>query len=377
MSIPYETLKQTVEAYERNGRNQTATASDLGIARSTLQDRLRQATLQGVVGTLSQEPLPTAMALRRTTTLLDANGRPKLQWVRADTISLQETVDAIKEAFEGWDFSKAPILKATGPSTNGITVYPIADLHFGMYAWKEETGDDYDTSIARRVLLEHFTRLVAKSPPSDTAIILNLGDFFHSDNDEQRTRRSGNKLDVDTRFARVLRQGVQLFLDVVALALQHHQYVMIKSIPGNHDPYGTLALTTALDAFYASSDRVIVDIKAAPIWTHLYGTTLIAAAHGDGAKPTELPAVIAGRFPEEWGASKHRYVYVGHTHQRRVFKPDVLERGGAEVEVFRTIAPKDAWGTHAGFVSGRSLVSITHSAERGEVSRQTENLKEE
>jgi hypothetical protein len=34
-------------------------------------------------------------------------------------------------------------------------------------------------------------------------VILNLGDFFHADNELNRTQVSGNALDVDTRYAKV------------------------------------------------------------------------------------------------------------------------------------------------------------------------------
>ena len=374
MVLQDDVLKQTVEAYEKHGFNQNATARSLGIARSTLQVRLSLATAKGIGSTLSQRPLPEGSALQGTTTLYDAAGSPRLQWVKARVETVEQTIAGIKGAFADWDLAKKPTPKHPQNSSNGITLYPIADLHFGMYAWKEETGDDYDTDIAQHSLLDNLSTLVGRSPKTETAIILNLGDFFHSDNDEQKTRHSGVKLDVDTRYARVLREGVQLMLDATALAKKRHRYVMVKNIPGNHDPYGSLALTTAMAAYFADDPDVIVDTEAAPIWTHLYHQTLLVAMHGDMAKPQELPGIAAARWPELWGEAKWRYGYTGHIHQRRVLKADAFERGGMEVEVLRTIAPKDAWSTQMGHTARRSLVSITHSGTYGEVSRQTVNV---
>ena len=364
-------LRRTLAALEEHG-SQNATARALGIARSTLQSRLSTATERGLGSHfVSSSAIPQGLAVKGTTTLYGPNGEVKGQWIktRAD---VEETIEAIKSAFEEWE-TRPPVLKLTREDLNQLhlqTLYPIADLHFGMYAWKEETGYDYDTLIASKTLLNAFIELSGRTPASDTGIILNVGDFFHSDNDENRTRRSGNKLDVDTRYARVLREGVQLFIQVIELAKEKHKNVYVKNIPGNHDPYGTLALTTALSAYYSKDERVIVDVEASPIWTYDFGKVLLAAAHGDMVKPEELPATVASRFGEEWGNATWRYGYLGHTHRREVF-----EKGGMEIEVLRTLAPKDAWGTAKGFSSRRSIKSITFDHQKGEVHSETVNVK--
>ena len=233
------------------------------------------------------------------------DGKPRGQWVKTRGLPLDQVIDTIKAAFgelspEAAAENTALIAEAQATSVL-TTVYPIADLHFGMYAWKEETGNDYDTEIAAKTLSDAFTSILTRSPKTDTGIILNLGDFFHSDNDEQRTRRSGNKLDVDTRYARVQREGVSLLRRIVDMAKTRHKLVIVKNLPGNHDPYGALALTTAMAMHYESDPGVVVDTCADPLWTYTFGRTLLAAAHGDMVKPQELAGAIAGGHNEEWG----------------------------------------------------------------------------
>jgi hypothetical protein len=311
-----------------------------------------------------------------TTTLYDADGTRRLQWVRANAIRLRDAIDIIRDAFG----EPAPALDKLQAleklkETSLHTIYPIADLHFGMYSWKEECGDDYDTNIAERILASAFGELLGRAPDSDIGVILNLGDFFHSDSDEQTTRRSGNKLDCDTRWARVQRAGIALLRRTIDMARLKHKTVIVKNIPGNHDPYGTLALTNALALHYEDSKQVYVDVCADPVWVYQFGKVLISAAHGDMVKPTELPGNVAANAARLWGLSKWRYGYLGHEHKKRGWKPDSLEQGGMEVEVFRTIAPKDAWATQKGFTSRRSLVAVTHHHERGEVDRKTVNIE--
>ena len=80
-----------------------------------------------------------------------------------------------------------------------MVAIPIGDPHIGMYAWSEEAGEDFDTDIARNDLLNASRSLFNASPDADRCLIANLGDFFHSDNQSNRTARSGAALDVDTR----------------------------------------------------------------------------------------------------------------------------------------------------------------------------------
>lgn len=370
-------LRRTVDEYERT-RSISRTATELGLARSTVRDRLVTAASRGIGAHYLASPTPKGLSITGTTTLYGPTGEARLQWVKTRSEQLELTIDAIKEAFSELatkpTVSKPDVL--TFADSELVTVVPIADLHFGMYSWKEEVGDSYDTAIAKRVLSEAYEQVMARSVASDFGVILNLGDFFHSDNDEQKTRRSGNKLDVDTRYARVLREGVQLLIQIIEQAKQKHKHVLVKNVPGNHDPYGSIALTTALAARYANDQHVIVDTDASPIWHFRFGKTLIVAAHGDMARPMDMPGISAARFPKEWGETAWRYAYLGHIHKRRVWKnkPDSNEFGGMEVEVFRTVAPKDSWGAQKGFTSRRSLVAITHHRDMGEVNRVTENI---
>jgi hypothetical protein len=372
-----EQLKETVETYEREGSISQA-AKALGLARSSTRDRLAQAAARGIGQSFLGGSLQPGTTLAGTSTLYGPDGKARLQWVKARTEQhVTDVIQAIKDAFDKYkgvepDYTpNYPKLEAS----RLVTVYPIADLHFGMYSWKEETGDDYDTSIASRLLTSAYYELLGRSIPSNLGIILNLGDFFHADNDEQKTRRSGNKMDVDTRYARVLREGVQLLIQVIEQAKQQHKLVLVKDIPGNHDPYGSLALTTALAARYSADDRVIVDTEADPIWHISFGKTMIVAAHGDMVKPRDLPKVAASRFSAEWGKTDWRYAYAGHKHRKELSKADGFESGGMEVEVFRTLAPKDAWNTQMGFHARRSLVGVTHDRDRGEIHRATVNVK--
>jgi len=87
-------------------------------------------------------------------------------------------------------------------------------------------------------------------------------------------------------------------------------------------------------------------------------------------KPAELPLIMATSKPEDWGASKHRYLWMGHIHHKSAIK----EYGNVIVESFRSPAARDAWHSGSGYTSGRSMTAITIHKQYGEISRQTANI---
>lgn len=352
--------------------SQDSAAFALGISRSTLQNRLIQAARRGLDGGVPK-PISQGQVIQGTSTLYDADGNTVLQWIKTkDDKSFEDVTDALKTAFDKYTgFAKLPPAP-TYTDDNLATVYVVSDHHLGLYAWAQECGADYDLSIGEASLKEAMAQLVSLSPPSATAVVLNLGDFFHSDTTENRTARSGNALDVDTRYAKVLQIGVELMIQCIQLALQKHASVIVRCLPGNHDPHTALALSVALKAFFASDGRVTVDCDPSKFFWWAFGKVFIGSTHGDMVKPQDMPGVMASYKPKEWGEAAYRYAYFGHVHHR---SKGGGEQHGVVWETFQTLAAKDAWHASSGYSSGRSMTAITHHCDFGEVSRNTVSIK--
>lgn len=379
MHLEREELENTVRVHNDLGRNTAATSNALGIARSTVAHRLDAAVRKGIDPYIRGGVLPGGLELTGTSTYFPKQGNAPAQWVKTrmpgapkfDPVPYLQ--DAFKE-FEGLALNP-PLPEATRDDLR--TFYILADLHMGMYAWAQETGNAYDVEIADKIFTAAMMDLVQRAPASETAVLLSLGDFFHSDNNENRTLQSGNALDSDTRYGRVLRAGVDLMVQGTHLALQKHDFVYIRTIPGNHDPYGTLALNIALQSFFHDHPRVRVDPNPGPFYFNQFGKVLVGAAHGDRVKPHQFINTMAATVPDLWGKSIHRYAYLGHIHRKSMGAPNVQlgnEVGGAIWETFQTLAPRDAWGKSMGFTAGRSMQAITHHAETGEWDRKISSV---
>ena len=315
-----------------------------------------------------KKPAAPGFRVKGTSTYYDQEGKVRGQWVkttedRAQAEALvREFVAAMTEDVRG----VAPL--TSGPNeadADLMTVYPMGDPHFGLYSWARETGDDFDLQAAEALTCGAIDRLVATAPNSHTALLLNLGDFFHADDSSNQTPQSGHSLDVDTRYAKVLQVGVKAMVYCIKRLLTHHQLVRVWMMPGNHDPHSSLALALCLAAYFDAEPRVDVDLSPSLYRYMEFGRVLIGSHHGHGAKMSDLPGIMAADQPEAWGRTRHRYWYCGHIHHKHVDK----EHPGCMVETFRTLAGKDAWHAGKGYRSGRDMQAITHHRTHGEILR--------
>lgn len=279
----------------------------------------------------------------------------------------QDTLERIREAFEGMEPAK-PKAPPSAVMKDLCTVYPIADAHIGMMAWRKETGTDYDTNIAAARVRDWIAQCMAASPCSQTGIIMDVGDFTHADNDTYQTPRSKHVLDVDTRMFRTLDIGIAALSSAVECALTKHQTVHVVILPGNHDSTIYLAVMFALVERYREEPRVIVHKQPGEFFLHEFGKVMIAAHHGDKAKPDRLVHFVADEFAEAWGRTKHRFLFTGHLHHHK--SQDI---GGIKWEQLRAVTERDAYAVSHAYSARAQLQAITFHCERGEMQRVSVN----
>ena len=351
----------------------TEAARQIGINRETLQSRVNRAREEIAKGTLDPDlatRVPEGHRVKGVSTLYNQDGDIKAQWVKTDVAR-----EASLEAFESTIAAVCENIKGLAPARplpencadDLLTVIPMGDPHFGLLSWKPETGQNFDTPRAEEVTFGAVDRLVAATPPSGTAILLNLGDYFHADDGTNRTRRGGNELDVDGRFAKVAEVGFRAMLRCVERMLEKHAKVIVRNNPGNHDPHQAKMLNVAVGAYFHNEPRVYVDPSPCSFYYYRFGEVLIGSTHGDGAKLTELPLIMANDVKQDWASSTYRVWHVGHFHHNQKFAQKDLV--GCEVETHRTLAASDAWHHHEGYRSVKDMKAIVYHRDFGEMNR--------
>ena len=147
--------------------------------------------------------------------------------------------------------------------------------------------------------------------------------------------------------------------------LKTHLRVVVKCVRGNHDPHAGYTLAMILSALYESEPRVQVCLDPGAFWYRSWGNTLVGVCHGHTIKKLDdLPSIMAVDRAQEWGAARHRRWLVGHFHNS-----STKELRGCSVEIFRTLAPGDAWTHASGYRSDRSLDMLTIHRTKGERGR--------
>lgn len=369
----YATVRQLeyLEAVEKHGGVVAAARAlkvdHAAVSRSLTALKLKAAQ-KGYAPTHDMtHPVPDGFTVKGVSTLYDADGKAKAQWVKS-TADEQRRWELLKEAVEALSQDVKGLAPVTAPPTHSasdlLTVIPMGDPHFGMYAWAQEAGDDFDTDVARKITLGAVDRLLSVAPNSETCVILPLGDIFHANDQTNQTPAHKHQLDTDSRFVRVLQITVQTYRHAVMRALEKHQNVIVRFVRGNHDPEAVWALAVAISAFFDSEPRVKVDLSPADHWFLRFGKVLIGATHGDRTKPEQLLGVMACDRAEDWGQTKHRYWYTGHIHSS-----NKKEFPGVVWESFRTMAAKDAYAAGHGYRAGRDMLAIVHHKEHGEIER--------
>jgi hypothetical protein len=319
----------------------------------------------------STHPVPAGMRVKGISANVDDEGKVKQSWLKLEqdrdavVKHMLENLESVLDSYKP-PKHKAPIMPVESDK-DLMTWYPIGDHHFGMYAWAEETGADYDTAIAYELLTSAIDQLVTVSPPSHQAALLNVGDFFHMDNTKNVTNHSGNILDVDTRWTKVVQVGIDAMRYGVERMLEKHQIVHVYNIMGNHDTHTAMALAMVLAAMFKDNKRVKVHVDANPFQYHEFGKCMIGMHHGDTIKKMDMYGQIMARDQAEaWGRTTFRYWWLGHIHnsQRSEFP-------GVVVETFRTLAARDAWHSSMGYGAGRDMNAIVLHKDFGEVGRHT------
>jgi hypothetical protein len=297
--------------------------------------------------------------------------------VRSSRVSMkpeaatQDLVAALKAAFEpirGGSFPTFP--KTAGGYDELLTVYPIPDLHFGMYAWKPESGADFDTDIAARIVESCMMQLIDQSQDSRYAVVLGLGDYFHANDRREVTMASGHKLDMDGRWMKVMSEGCKLARRIVDMVAAKHPATEVVFIQGNHDPDSSVALTVAMSLFYENHPGVTVTENANLIWHRLFGANLLAAHHGHTMTKERFVMSVASDFAKEWGKATFRHGMMGHIHHETT-----KEIAGMRCESFQTPSAKDSFNAGNGYRSGRSMTAITFDALDGEIGRHRVNIR--
>ena len=354
-----ENTREIAEAFERVGTVK-GTARELGVSPKTVRVHLQKLGIKRPMAAPVVDT-PDTQLVRRVSTLADASGAIKQQWVIAETEKqrlLDDFIQAVEAACERIP-SHEPIKTPAVKMEDIMCVIPLGDPHIGMLAWGKETGADWDLHLAEETFKRAIDYVVRIAPPAGQCLLINLGDYFHANDQRNVTPGHGHQLDVDSRHGRVLDVGLEIMRYMVERCLTKFGSVVVDNVRGNHDPEAYEILPRYISAWFRNEPRLKVVNDPGLYHFHEFGENLLGTHHGHRKrKATELEAVMARRMPQAWGRTqaRNRRFYVGHIHN------DTSEfTGGCTVETHCTLAAQDAYAAGGGWDSDRNVkLDIIH-----------------
>lgn len=379
------------------------TANEWGVGRKYIDNAIRDLRTAVSRGEVPTEVLPDGFWIRQINSQVDADGNVQKQWLSARPRAGSNFMEPVGE---GWDVVRkssflngdeisnqwvitepsktAPIEKLvklaesireniaplpheipyTTPTTyqdaaDELVVYPLADLHLGLLASKLETGVEWNVKKASEMFRAIIDEMVSRTPPSDTALIINLGDFLHLDGVENLTPRGKHRLDVDQKYFDIVIAGLELFYYAIERIAQRHKKVIVFIRGGNHDGETAMIMSLVLLQRYGADPRIEINVNPGPADSMVWGRTLIAAHHGHSYKIKDLPQIMATDYRKEWGETEKGVWYIGHFHTERV-----ITTGDVTVKIIQPLTQRDEWTHSKGYRGGAGLVAdVYHKLE--------------
>jgi hypothetical protein len=262
---------------------------------------------------------------------------------------------------------KAPVLEINpkissveGKESSNLFEVTIFDLHLGKLAWGGETGENYDTKIARERFLTTIKTLIKNASGFQyNRILFPIGsDFFNSDTIFNTTTK-GTPQDEDLRWQKTFNVGVRLLIDAISLLKQTGVPIDVVNIPGNHDFERSFYLGSYLEAWFNHDSQVRINNGASPRKYYRFGKVLLGLTHGSEEKEGSLPLLMASDIESKpmWSDTVYHEWHVGHIHRKRDVKYVVLDKSrmtnedlGVTVRYLSSLTGTEEWHHKKGFI---------------------------
>lgn len=377
--------KDAIEALLEAGSHRKAAAL-IGKSKSAITavvERIRKRLSVGDTGPLG-DTVTTRVATGYSTLIRhkdadDSSTGKLLEWIKTK-VDFNRQLEAAQVVIDSMvnDIEPLPKIpyKNQAKDPDLFSVIPLGDPHIGLLTWSKEVGEDWDLNIADRVYRKVFTRLLERMPDTEHCVLVNTGDFFHADNIQGTTSRSGHRLDLDGRHGKWLDAGFIILRMFIDACLRKYKTVDFYNVPGNHDDILGRALGSYSEQLYLNNPRCVVHKGDNPFQYFHRGEVLLGFAHGHTCKGLgKLPGKMADDEYKLWGLSRYRHWITGHVHHNQWIQ--FKEHPGCTVESVGIIPPKDAYAHGGAYGAGRGIQGLVfNSAQARIVERKYENVLE-
>lgn len=240
-----------------------------------------------------------------------------------------------------------------------LLVIQLVDIHMGMLAWAEESGEDYNPELARAHVEYVVDQILSKAQMYGVdRILVPIGqDVLHADQTikgKGGATTKGTPQDMAVRWQQMYRAAKELYvwvLDRCRLVAPTDG----EGLPGNHGRMMEFALAEDLSSWYRLDDAVTIRNTAYPRSYYRYWETLLGLGHLDREQQKELSQIMAREAKSLWGVTSWREWLGGHEHRPRVF-----ETQGVVVRHSRAMTATDSYHAENGYFHNRGAEGLLY-----------------
>jgi len=246
-------------------------------------------------------------------------------------------------------------------------VFSPADIHIGKLCSSLETGESYDQQIAVKRVMDGLRGIINKSSgfSIDRIIFIAGNDILHTDT-PRRTTTSGTPQDTDGMWYDNFITAKKLLVEIIETLVQVAD-VEVHYNPSNHDYMSGFMLLDSISSWFRKHPQVMFNSDMSHRKYTVYGNNLLGMTHMDGAKPQDLPLLMAHEASAYWASCPHRYIYGHHIHHKT--SKDYMS---VCVETLRSPSGTDSWHHRNGYQhSPKAVEAFIHHKEHGQVARLT------
>lgn len=323
------------------------------------QEELREIRNKGIV----EHCVKRGIDFRSVNLYWDKTDEYSVQ-VKPEVVAMRDIAEDLIEEMKAHAPNYETFIRDHKTDPHCLVVDP-ADVHIGKLCSSFETGEDYNTEIAVKRVREGVDGILQKASGYniDRVVLVIGNDILHIDS-PKRTTTSGTPQDTDGMWYDNFLKAKQVYVDIIErLMMVADVHVMYN--PSNHDYTHGFFLADVMKTWFRNSKNVTFDTSISHRKYVKYGLNLIGSTHGDGAKESDLPLLMANEAKGYWSDTKFRYIYTHHIHHK-----SSKEYPGVTIESLRSPSATDSWHHRNGYQhASKAVEGYLHHPKHGQVAR--------
>lgn len=226
---------------------------------------------------------------------------------------------------------------------NRYLVLPISDLHLGLLAEKNVTGNEYNLEIAENLYYYVLSDVINEVKYQDfEKIIFILGnDFINSDNINNTTTK-GTPQDSSNSWHTIVDKAVEMCINGIIM-LEKIAPVDVFYAVGNHDYHSMYGIMKVLDAYFRNDDNVSVDVDPKERKYVKLDKVLIGISHD--LKQEKALEIMSVEAHDDWSNCNTMLWLLGHLHTQMTYS----KKGYVEIYRLPTVSGWSRWTTSKGY----------------------------